>query len=89
MTLYLDSSEVKDAKESPLWFHKRNLMQTATGYGIKLATTTMVKTIDGHWHRIYVMTYSNCGTAYILRKGKRHVVGGHTEDKIKNFLENK
>ena len=56
-------------KESPLWFHKQGLMQTATGYGRKLTSSKMVYW-EGRWRRVYVCCYSNSGTAYILRNGK-------------------
>lgn len=57
------------AKEEPLWFHKRGLMETATGYGRKLTSSKMVFW-EGRWRRVYVCCYSNSGTAYILSKGK-------------------
>lgn len=56
--------------EKPLWYHKRGLMQTASGYGSKLVTSKMLK-VGKRLHRIYVVCYSNAGSAYIIRKGKR------------------
>ena len=54
-----------EVKEKLLWWQLKGLMQTVTGYGGKLSTTKMIK-VNGRWHRIYVMQYSNSGSAYIL-----------------------
>lgn len=55
--------------EKPLWWQLKGLQQTGTGYGGKLSTSKMIK-INGRWHRIYVMCYSNSGSAYVLVKGE-------------------
>ena len=65
----LDDYETKD---QPLWFHTKGLMQTASGYGCKLATPTMVK-FAGRWRRVYCCIYSNSGTCYITA-GKDWIV---------------
>lgn len=57
-----------EAKEVPLWHHKRRVSQTRTGYGNKLATPYMVQW-RGRWRRVYVCCYSNAGTAYIGKPG--------------------
>jgi len=46
-----------------------------TGYGSKLPTSRMIQ-CDGHtrWYRVYVMCYSNCGTAYIIKNREKLVV---------------
>ncbi len=54
----------------PLWFHKRNLRQTRSGYGSKLSTEYMVKH-NNRLYRIYCQIYSNAGSLYILTKGER------------------
>ena len=64
--IYADDYETK---HNPLWYHKRHLMQTATGYGGKLVTETMIY-YEGRWRRVYCMCYSNSGSCYILVKGK-------------------
>ena len=45
---------------------------TQSGYGGKLPTSRMVRTEKGkhRWYRIYVMIYSNSGSAYIVKKGQ-------------------
>lgn len=57
---------------APLWFHKRNLLQTSTGCGSKLSTEYKVKH-EGKWKRVYTSCFSNCGTSYIL-KGKEKII---------------
>ncbi|MBU2061742.1 MAG: hypothetical protein KKH44_07845, partial [Bacteroidetes bacterium] len=59
--------------ESPLWYHKRNLMQTSTGYGSKLVTEHKLK-FRNRLYRIYIMQYSNSGTAYILVNKERIII---------------
>ena len=60
-------------KYDPLWWHKKSLSQTASGYGGKL--TSPYKTwYNGKWYRVYIMCYSNCGTAYISVKGQRLIL---------------
>jgi hypothetical protein len=57
-----------EMKEKMLWWQKRGLSQTSTGYGSKLTSTKMVRYND-RWYRVYVMCYSNNGSAYIITKG--------------------
>jgi len=59
----LSQSKVQ-AKESLLWWQKRGLMYTSTGYGRKIPTRYMVK-YNNRWMRVYCCIYSNIGTCYI------------------------
>ena len=52
------------AKDVPLWWHKQGLTFTASGYGRRIPSRTMVQ-FNGKWRRVYVCIYSNAGTAYI------------------------
>ena len=61
--------EKDELVESPLWFHRRGLMQTATGYGRKLTTEWKLR-YNGRLYRIYCCIFSNSGTYYICSKGK-------------------
>ena len=56
--------------ESPLWFHLKGLMQTATGYGSKLTTQYKVK-YNNRLYRVYCHCFSNCGSLYIIVKNNR------------------
>lgn len=50
--------------ESPMPHHVRGLSWTASGYGKRIPSRTMVF-FNGRWRRVYVCQYSNSGTAYI------------------------
>lgn len=49
-----------------------------TGYGKKIPTARRVK-YGSRWHRVYVMCWSNAGTAYILVAGQCLVLDTDTE----------
>jgi len=71
---YLQAIKQKDC---PLWFHTRGLSETASGYGSKLTSRTMVRTEQsGPWRRVYVACFSNAGTTYVVIKGKRYAIAG-------------
>lgn len=53
-----------DVIEAPLWFHKRGLSYTATGYGARIPTVYMVKW-NGRWRRVYAACYGNASSSYI------------------------
>lgn len=57
-----------EAKESPLWWHKKGLSYTASGYGSRIPSPYMVKW-NGRWRRVYIAQFSNSGTAYIGNPG--------------------
>lgn len=68
---YLDPARVKAVKETCVPCSGT----TRTGYGPKLATPWLLR-IDGkRWHRVYIMQWSNAGTAYIIIRGERHLLG--------------
>jgi len=47
-----------------LWWQKRGLQYTRTGYGSRIPTSWMVHK-DGRWRRVYCAIWSNIGTCYI------------------------
>ncbi len=67
--VYLDESSVEDVRQT-----KPPLNSSRTGYGGKIATSWKIK-IGGRWYRVYVMIFSNSGTAYVFVKDKRHLLG--------------
>ena len=72
--VYLDAIESKDA---PLWWHLQGLSETASGYGMRLTSRTMVRTEPaGKWRRVYVAQISNAGTAYVVVRGERVCIRG-------------
>lgn len=69
--------------EKPLWFHRRNLMQTATGYGKKLVSSKMIRLTS--WgmkktggtkrlYRVYVCCFSNSGTSYVIINRQKTII---------------
>ena len=64
---YLDDLE---SKVEYLWWQKKGLSYTTTGYGRKIPTRYMVK-IPGsnRWRRVYCCIFSNTGTCYVTGPG--------------------
>tara|TARA_R110002020_G_scaffold308903_1_gene524475 strand:+ start:456 stop:731 length:276 start_codon:yes stop_codon:yes gene_type:complete len=54
----------------PLWWHKRGLQQTASGYGLKLTTRYKVRH-NGRLWRVYATCISNAASHWILVKGQK------------------
>lgn len=54
--------------------HKAGLSWTASGYGAKIPTRYMVRTIDNVWRRVYCAIYSNSGTLYVMHGNVRTIV---------------
>lgn len=79
-----DNFTVGAVRVRELYCHKHGLMQTASGYGRKLASRYMVK-IGTRWHRVYVMCLGNNGSAYICKGGQRFVI--RDEDCIREASE--
>lgn len=64
--LYVEPNEFI---EKPLWWHKRGLMQTRTGYGRKLTTEKMIH-FNGRLRRVYACVQGNAGSCYIVHNGE-------------------
>ncbi len=58
-----------DLVDNPLWWHKRGLMQSKTGYGSKLTSSKMIH-FNGRLRRIYHCIHGNAGVAFILHNKK-------------------
>ena len=74
--LYVNKSELI---YKPLCFHKKNLMQTATGYGLKLKTEYMYR-YKGNTYRVLYANFSNSGTFYIRTKEQDIILDINWED---------
>ena len=61
---YLDMSTVKERRATV-----PPLSRSRSGYGSKLPTGIMLR-IAKRWHRVYVICWSNSGTAYVIKAGK-------------------
>ena len=64
-----------ESKEDPLWWHKKGLSFTASGYGKKIPTVYKVR-LPGEkiWRRVYCCIFSNIGTNYVLKKGEMVII---------------
>jgi len=72
---YIEETNVKEVFIKELYCHKHGLMQTATGYGKKLATQYMLKLNDSaKTYRVYCHIFSNSGTLYIVKNGIDYIV---------------
>lgn len=55
-----------ESKIELLWWQKRGLSYTSTGYGRKIPTSRMVKLPGSNrWRRVYCCIFSNSGTCYV------------------------
>lgn len=45
--------------------------RSRSGYGSKLPTSWQLQLKDKRWRRVYVIQWSNAGSAYILSKGTK------------------
>ena len=54
----------------PLWWQKKGLQQTASGYGAKLTNSYKIL-FEGRKYRIYTTIYSNSGSSWFKCKGKK------------------
>lgn len=63
--------KIIEKTERPLWWHDRGLSYTASGYGC-IPTRRMVRFANApkRWRRVWVMQYSNVGTAYVKERTK-------------------
>ncbi len=55
-------------------WQKMGLSYTATGYGSKIPTRYMVRTIDQKWRRVYCAVFSNVGTTYVMHGKDKTIV---------------
>lgn len=52
------------AAQHLLWWQKKGLSFTSSGYGSRIPTSWMVH-VKGRWRRVYCCIWSNSGTCYI------------------------
>jgi hypothetical protein len=75
MIRYID--QPYDTKDAPLRFHRAGLSETASGYGKRLRSPRMIRLHgETRWRRVYVVCYSNAGSAYVVIKGEPHYLRG-------------
>lgn len=62
----------------PLWWQKRGLRYTSSGFGAKIPSEFMA-VLGTRKYRVYVTIYSNAGTAWIKVGGRKLVVPDHAD----------
>lgn len=71
-----EGAYIVPCKENLLWWQKKGLTYTATGYGKKIPTPYMIR--YGYpspiWRRVYCRIFSNSGTLYVVIKGQEVIV---------------
>lgn len=72
MITYLDPKQVI-AKRQTTPPHNRS----RSGYGNKIPTSWELQLQDKRWRRVYVIQWSNAGSAYILVKGEKLFLGSY------------
>lgn len=72
MITYLDASTVI-AKRQTKTPHNRS----RSGYGSKLPTSWQIQLQDKRWRRVYVICFSNSGSAYICTKAGNLFLGSY------------
>ena len=65
--LYADREELV---EDLLPWQKRNLQETATGYGARRTSSYKIS-FEGKLRRLYVTCYSNSGSTWFMHKGRK------------------
>lgn len=71
---YLPSEFIRKVIKRPMFCHKYGLMQTATGYGRKLATEYILLCNDSRERRVYAHCISNTASLYVLIDNVRFYV---------------
>ena len=62
-----------ESKDAPMWWQERGLSYTASGYGKRIPTRSMVR-FNGKWRRVYCCIYSNAGTCYIGKLSENLII---------------
>lgn len=76
--LHLSDNLVSEVKITKAPFNR-----SISGYGSKVPTQYMVRhATSKRWHRVYMIQYSNAGSAYIERHGNRYFLNPETEERL-------
>ena len=60
----------EELKDSPLWWHRQGLSQTASGYGAKLTLRYKIS-YEGREFRLYATCYGNAASTWFKVKGRK------------------
>ena len=56
--------------DSPLWWHRQGLSQTASGYGAKLTSRYKIS-YEAREYRLYATCYGNAASTWFKVKGRK------------------
>jgi hypothetical protein len=70
MPTYLDSNRITGKRQT-----QAPLNRSRTGYGPKIPTSWLLQLDGKKWYRVYVMIYSNSGSAYVVDRGQTLFLG--------------
>lgn len=57
---------------------------SVSGYGPKIPTRYMLR-IANRWHRVYIVQYSNSGSAYVVYKGADYYLDSDVEHMLSDM----
>lgn len=69
---YLDPKQVIGTRQT-----KTPHTRSRSGYGSKLPTSWQLQLQDKRWRRVYVILWSNSGSAYIITKSGKLFLGSY------------
>ena len=72
MVVYLDATRVIGKRQTATPINR-----SRSGYGSKLPTSWQLQLADKKWRRVYVVCWSNAGSAYVLVAGKPQYLGSY------------
>jgi hypothetical protein len=72
MIAYLDPARVTARRRT-----KAPLNRSRDGYGSKLPSSWMLQLDGRRWHRVYIICYSNSGSAYVSTKAGSLYLGSY------------
>jgi len=64
---------IQDAKQEFLWWQKKRLSYTRSGYGRRIPTSYKIK-VNNRWLRVYCCIYSNSGTLYVKKFTAENII---------------
>lgn len=69
---YLDEARVTGVRATE---HVPRGDQNAHGYGNRIGTPWLLQLDGKRWHRVYVVCWSNAGSAYVRTRGSHQYLG--------------
>ena len=80
---YVPDDFILAVADRPLGWQRKGLQYTATGYGDKIPSRTVIQCADRRWRRVYIAIFSNAGSAYLLINCQRIYLHDYQLDQVK------